>query len=58
MDEAKAIEQVLENPAVLKGLDLEVFNSDIFTQNARDLSSRNKIMTLYQGLLAVVRRSQ
>ena len=54
MDEAKAIEQVLENPAVLKGLDLEVFNSDIFTQNARDLSSGNKIMTLYQGLLVKI----
>ena len=47
MNEAKAIEQVLESPAVLKGLDLKVFNSD--TQNARDLSSGNKFMTLYQG---------
>ena len=48
-DEAKAIEQVLEKPEVLRNLDLEVFNSDIFSQNARDLSSGNKIMTLYQG---------
>lgn len=33
----------------LKSLDLEVFNSDIYQQNVRDLSSGNKIMTLYQG---------
>ena len=43
MDEAKAIEQVLGNPAVLRGLDLEVFNSDIFIQNARDLTLREKL---------------
>ena len=49
IDEAKAIEQILEEPNKLKSLDLEVFNSDIYQQNVRDLSSGNKIMTLYQG---------
>ena len=44
----EAIEAILDDPAKLSQLDLEIFNSDIFLQNQRDINSGNKILTLFK----------
>ena len=44
----EAIESILDDPAKLSQLDLEIFNSDIFLQNQRDINSGNKILTLFK----------
>ena len=44
----EAIEAILDDPQKLSQLDLEIFNSDIFLQNQRDINSGNKILTLFK----------